>query len=559
MNILTLQLGFHDDSAVLISGNKIWAIELERLSRIKHNCLQNVLSEDYAAHCLGRRHVKPDIVHTTIDQAITYLLDASGLTKNDIDIFYSNRPALGHTLPSKHSCPNPGLHHENHASAAFYPSGFEESAVLVIDVFGTPTFYDPLMKESVSFWSGRGRQLKNLKTVYSTAYSFSPSAAQKTRVHKSPGVFYMDFTMGCGFGLLEAGKTMGLSAYGTNRVLKQIEPYITFDHKSCEVLFDRCYRDVLPKEIEPGQKGFDARADIAFAAQKILERVLVFYCEHLYKMTGCTSLCFGGGLALNCAANGLIAKQTAFDRVFIQPAAKDSGNALGSALSIFYHFRENKNTELNYKNFCLGREYSDKQVADAIGNVPELYSKEFNEKNLLLKEVSKLIGKNKIIAWFQNGSEFGPRALGNRSILCNPALPKMKDRLNRRIKFRESFRPFAPVVLEEEAKNHFKPDHPSPYMLKAAQVKQSDIPAATHVDGTARVQTVRHDQNPLFYDLLKLWQTSSGLPVLLNTSFNIKGEPIVETPEDALDTFMRSDMDFLVIKQYLLAKQPTGD
>ena len=347
---------------------------------------------------------------------------------------------------------------------------------------------------------------------------------------------------------------MGLSAYGSERVLREIEGFVVYDRKKGIVTFDRAYVEKIDGIIRQMGSSFEMRADIAYAAQKVLEQVVLFYCRCLHERTGCTALCLGGGIALNSVANGLILEHTPFSQLFIQPAAKDSGNSLGAALDIFYQFESNQETDIDYKNFCLGREYDHHHVESVLkGTCGIRYEKCRDFDQLCVKAVD-MLERDRIIGWFQHGSEFGPRALGNRSILCNPACSQMKDTLNRRIKFRESFRPFAPAVLEEHAFEHFGLSHPSPHMLLVAQVKNGAIPAVTHVDGTARVQTVNAVQNRRFYALLETWMERSGLPVLLNTSFNIKGEPLVESPTDAVSTFIRSDLDSLIIQNYVVTR-----
>lgn len=555
MNILTLQLGFHDDSATLISDNRIYAVELERLSRLKHNCRQDKLTQSYTANRLGRVHVKDEDVGAVIRKVLDYLLGAAGITSGDLDVFYNNRPHLGFNLPTGTKFVTLGSHHEQHAASAFYPSGFTEAAVLVIDVFGSLSWDNPHLKETVSFWHGREGKIRNIETRYSPSYQFNELLLTKYDHHTSPGVFYMDLTILCGFGVLEAGKTMGLSPYGSDRLLGELEKFVRFDGNTGEIMFDLAYMPFLQEMKAHADDEFGFMADTAFAAQKILERSVLFYCDRLYRMTGCGNICLAGGVALNSAANGLILTSTPFEKIFIQPCAKDSGCSLGTALNIFYYFDGNRDKTLDYNNFYLGCEYDLSTVEDLITSGNGLHYRRYADFTELCAHVSEFLAEGKIIGWFQGRSEFGPRALGNRSILASPLNEKMKDILNSRIKFREWFRPFAPVVLEEDLGEYFDFSHHSPHMLIVAPVRSREIPAVTHVDGSARIQTVNRPQNDRLYSLLQAWKAKTGVPVLLNTSFNVRGEPIVETPEEALDTLVRSDLDYLVIGNLIIDKK----
>lgn len=287
--------------------------------------------------------------------------------------------------------------------------------------------------------------------------------------------------------------------------------------------------------------------ELAYWTQANLEKVMIDYASHLYSVTRSKNLCIAGGVGLNSVANKKILDQTPFENIFIQPASGDSGLALGAALWASHQIKKNP-ISWRMDNAYLGRDYTEREILDAILKSSRKYEKLENPE----KTAAKLLAEEKIIGWFQGKSEYGPRALGNRSILCSPIPPNMKDKLNAQVKHRESFRPFAPACLEEAASEYFELDCPSPFMLLVAQVKKNNIPAITHVDNTARVQTVSADQNPKFYSLIKEFQKLTGVPVVLNTSFNDSGEPIVETPEDAIRTAKSTNLDALIIGNYLI-------
>lgn len=564
MNVLSVRIGwgYHDDSAVLICNKKVYAIECERLSRIKHNCDQDlatyaylnnlaekiIVEKDYAyLNNQGRKIIYKAGINKITKDSVAYLLRAAKIKISEIDLF------LGINIPSKVS--DGGIkehaHHKDHAATAFFPSPFKQAAVLVIDVFGASSVKKKYLRETVSFWIGKNRKLKNIITYFSPASQIYNGIYHFYSYHNSIGVFYTDLTIICGFGVYEGQKTMGLSSYGSDRILKQLRQFINIDKFSGVITFRREYIKFL--EGMKRSDDFQFKADVAFAAQRILEEAVLFYCNKLYSLTHCENICLAGGLALNSVANGLIIRKTPFKRIFVQPASNDAGLSLGRALNAFYQFQRNRKTDLNFNNYCLGKEYRCRGMDSKLGSFPGINFKKYHFKNELYTAVAELLIQKKIIGWFQGRSEFGPRALGNRSIFCSASDKKMQDILNR-VKFREWFRPFAPVVLEEYASEYFDINFPSPHMLIVASVKSKKIPAVTHIDGSARLQTVNIEQNKELYSLIKEYYKKSGIPVLLNTSFNIKGEPIVETPEQAIESFLKSDLDYLVLDNYLIYK-----
>jgi carbamoyltransferase len=295
---------------------------------------------------------------------------------------------------------------------------------------------------------------------------------------------------------------------------------------------------------------------MAWRVQHDSEEVLLERARWLRETTGAKNLCLAGGVALNCVANGRIVREAGFDNVWIQPAAGDNGIAIGCA----YYGRlaiQKKPRSFVMKRATLGAEYPDEETR-RVGNPLLVSRKTFNGSGQsICRETAKLLADGNVFGWFQGGSEFGPRALGNRSILADPRRPEMKDILNKRVKFRQAFRPFAPIVLYERAKDIFVGEDESPFMLRAKQVRpewKDRIPAIVHVDGTARVQTVRREDNERMYDLLIEFEKLTGVPVLVNTSFNIKGEPIVETPQNAMNCFIYTGIDYLALHNTLVAK-----
>jgi len=299
--------------------------------------------------------------------------------------------------------------------------------------------------------------------------------------------------------------------------------------------------------------------DIGASAQLVLEEILLKMARHVHEKTKMSNLCLGGGVALNGVANYRVLKEGPFDKIHIPPSPGDGGSAIGCAAYAYYSILNNEriietdNAKMIANTAYLGPQYSN----DVIKSFLETYNIPYNkyERRELLEHTAKLISEQNVVGWYQGRVEWGPRALGNRSILADPRNGKMKDILNEKIKHRESFRPFAPSILEEHTSEYFELDISSPYMLLVAKVKKPDkIPAVTHVDGTSRLQTVSKKANPLYYDLIKAFYKLTGVPVIVNTSMNVRGEPIVNTPEQAFDMLLKTDMDYIVMGNYLVGK-----
>jgi carbamoyltransferase len=433
-------------------------------------------------------------------------------------------------------------HHLSHAASAFLASPFEEAAIFTADGVGEWA--------TMSLGVGKGKEIRIFKEIH---------------FPHSLGLLYTAVTTYLGFEALRGeGKVMGLAAYGEPCYVNKFKEMVTVKPDSSFMIDQRFFGfnkgsrmyshrliRTLGKDRKLQDKIEQRHCDIAASLQKFTEDTLITIARNLYNDTKIDKLCLAGGLFLNCVVNSKILENTPFKEIFIQPAAGDSGGALGVASYIYHSILKN---ERNYmmSDAYLGPDFSTNQMKRALSNNGVNF-KEFNDEDLF-KYIAEKISQNKIVGWFQGRMEFGPRALGNRSILANPCNPRMKDLLNEKVKKRESFRPYAPAVLEEEVSEFFKAKQFSPFMLLAANVKEDKkavIPAVTHIDGTARVQTVSKNINPKLWQLIKEFENITGVPVIINTSFNLRGEPIVCTPEDAIDVFRRSQMDCLVLGNYV--------
>ncbi len=442
-------------------------------------------------------------------------------------------------------------HHESHAASAYYVSGFEDATVVTIDGVGEWA--------TTTIGQGNGTDLQLKKEIH---------------FPHSLGLLYSALTYYLGFRVNSAEyKVMGLAPYGEPkymnemRTLFQILPdgsfrmnmdYFTYKYgltmtgKKLEQLFKQPRRRSESKLTQ-------FHKDVARSLQEITEEAMLALVKQAKSICPSENLCLAGGVALNCVANAKILKSGLFKNIFVQPASGDAGGSLGVALAIWHkHFKGARTKKMEH--VFLGNEYSNEEIETFLKSQQLPYEK-LEEKELIETVAGLLEGEN-VIGWFQGRMEFGPRSLGNRSIIADARNKANWQKVNLKIKFRESFRPFAPTVLEEKAKDYFAIDVESPYMLLTADVhpdKRDKIPAVTHVDGSARLQTVRRDQNQRYYDLIKAFETRSGCPVIINTSFNVRGEPIVESPKDALNCFLHTQMDYLVLGNFLLRKSAMKD
>lgn len=559
--ILGISCFYHDSAACLLKdGVLVAACHEERFTRKKHD---DSFPRNAIAYCLAQEHItsqdlaavafyeKPllkfeRILETTINSwpssyrmfitAIPQWLREKLWIKNRIKKELSYRGPI--YFPE---------HHLSHAASSFLVSPFEKAAILTLDGVGE--------WETATYGIGEGT---NIKITHNINFPHSI------------GLFYSIFTHFLGFRPNSAEyKVMGLAPYGTPRFLNEMRrlidikqdgsfalnlDYFTHDRNLAfynERVFARIFG--FPRR-DPDAPIEQHHKDLAMSLQRITEEVVLNAARHIHEETGLTDLCLAGGVALNCVANGRIIKETPIKRIFVQPAAGDAGGALGAALIVWIK-SFNKKRAFTWEHCFWGPTYDDERIKYLLEreHIPHRHL----TRAELLEEVARLIEQNAVIGWFQGHAEWGPRALGNRSIIADARRAENKDRVNLKIKFRESFRPFAPSVLEERASEYFDIDSPSPYMLITAQVKpdKRHIPAVTHCDGSARMQTVNRKSNPLYYDLLKTFEQRTGCPVIINTSFNVRGEPIVLTPEDAWHCFLNTKMDYLVMGSFILDKK----
>ena len=464
-------------------------------------------------------------------------------------------------------------HHESHAASAFLPSPFEEAAILTMDAVGEWA--------TASIGVGRGNDLE---------------LTHELRWPDSLGIVYSAFTSYMGFKVNSGEhKVMGLAPYGEPKYLDMIlgelmnlreDGSFTLDQKYFNYLGGLTMTSPAFDELfggparEPESTVTRREMDLARSVQEACEEVVMRMVNTAHQETGLTNLCLAGGVALNCVANGRILREGPFEKLWIQPAASDAGGALGVAQLIWYRHLGRPRKPNGHRDAMhgayLGPSFSPERIAETLDQFGAVYERP--DRSELIDTAAKLLGDANVVGWFNGRMEFGPRALGSRSIVGDPRSPEMQTRMNLKIKFRESFRPFAPSILEHRASDYFELDTESPYMLFVSPVQEdrripmtrehealfgieklnvprSDVPAITHVDYSARVQTVSKEISPDYFDLISKFEEHTGCPLVVNTSFNVRGEPIVCTPEDAYICFMRTDMDYLVLGPYLLDKR----
>jgi carbamoyltransferase len=558
----------HDVSACLLRDGKIsYAINKERITRKKHD-------------------------RGFYQEVVDYCLEAEGISFDDIDLVVRNcyvlrvedferRSAYDRSherekeqiQASKHpfylSKSDKVIttsHHLAHAYSAFATSPFDEGVVMVVDGVGNYSSdvmenfplhdVNPLARESESYYRFRGSKLETLKKVWldpvrgflSDEFYYMPGlGALYSRVSS---YIFADWN--------KCGEVMGLAPYGRPDAIKSL-----LEIKNGELTvpeWDEAFNKPWLLNSEPNWETSPSMQhwkDLAWRVQDDTEKVLLERAIWLRETTGAKNLCMAGGVALNCVANGRIVREAGFDNVWIQPAAGDDGTAIGCAY--YGHLAIQKNQRSFVMNHAyLGREYKDGDVKAALNKRAVRLQTVSKSSKDICRETAKLLAQGHVFGWFQGCSEFGPRALGGRSILADPRSDEMKDKLNKWVKHRQKFRPFAPIVLAERASEIFEGEEESPFMLLAKRVRpqwRDKVAAIVHVDGTARVQTVRPDQNARLYRLLEEFEAITGVPVLVNTSFNVKGEPVVETPDDAVKCFLATGMDYLVLHDMLISKK----
>ena len=585
-NILGVSAYYHDAAAALVVDGKIIAAAQEELFTRKKN------DSDFPRHaaqfCLRHANLTSVQLDAVVfyDKLIlkfarlleTYLAVTPGGWRT-FPIVLSNwlgekldlRKTIRGELPElRPNCPILFTeHHQSHAASAFYPSPFDEAAILTIDGVGE-------WATTTIGW-GRGREIKILKEL---------------RFPHSLGLLYSAFTDYCGFRINSGEyKLMGLAPYGEpkyadaiRRELLDIKPdgsfWLNLDYfnflRGTTMTNEKFHRLFGGPPRGPEEKIEQRHMDVAHSIQLVTQEIMLLLARHAREVTGLKNLCLAGGVALNCVANGLILREKIFEQIWIQPAAGDAGGALGAALAAWHLHKEAPPRVVSptdsMQASLLGPEYSDEEIEAALRAHGAVFQK--LENAAVLDFTVELLKTEKVIGWFQGRMEFGPRALGSRSILGDARSPKMQSVMNLKVKFRESFRPFAPIVRRERVADYFELDVESPYMLLVAPVKKelrkplpanvtgldllkaerSTLPAITHVDYSARIQTVSRAGNPLLYDLLLRFERATGCGVLVNTSFNVRGEPIVCTPDDAYRCFMNTEMDYLIMGSFVIER-----
>ena len=568
--VLGLNTYDHDVSACLLRDGEIaYAIAKERITREKH---ASGFYKEVIDYCLDAEGITLDDVDLVVRNC--YILPVpemeDRLLYQDLPGFlpkYERADAKSHPHFLSRSDKVVSIsHHLAHAYSAFAVSPFEDGVVMIVDGVGSyrsdvnerfpeSDSATPLARESESYYKFSGSRLECLKKVW-----MEPDRGfLSDEFYNMPGLgaLYSRASTYIFGDWNKCGELMGLAPYGRHgnvKSLMQIKDNILTVPRWTSELNKPYIMDSDEKwETSPLMKHWE---DLAWRVQDDTEKVLLARAAWLRETTGAKNLCIAGGVALNCVANGRVARESGFENVWIQPAAGDDGIAIGCAYYGWIEvLRQRRNFVMDHS--YVGRRYSDQEVADSASKFLVRIQTTQTKSNDIAKDTAKLLADQKVIGWFQDRSEFGPRALGNRSLLADPRRPEMEDILNSRVKHRQPFRPFAPIVLYERAKEIFEGEEDSPFMLIAKNVRpewRDKIPAIVHVDGTARVQTVREVTNPMLYRLLKEFDALTGVPVLINTSFNVKGEPIIETPRDAVICFLTTGIDHLVMHDMLVSK-----
>jgi len=515
-------------------------------------CLQaenlSMKAIDYIAHGFDYQPFQSFYQHDPLSQQQYNQVYAPQVQRRCLQQHFPNDDLAGKYYPVPH--------HLAHAASTFYPSGFNQALILITDAMGEI--------HSTTLAVGRPTGIEIIKQI--------------TAPH-SLGILYGVFTLYLGFVMsLDEYKVMGLAPYGNpNRYFNQLMAFINLKNDgtyTIPLLFEN--QTTLEKETyrrtlhhlahtfgparEPGAEITQHHKDLAAALQAVLQATLLHLLRHFKKETGQTNLCMAGGVALNCTANGAIHRSRLFKNIFIQPAAGDDGTALGAALYL-QHQHQPPQPAQKMALPLWGPAYSPKTVARTLQDYPNCTATRYNSFDTLAGEVVQHLARGQVVAWFQGRMEFGPRALGNRSILADPRDPAMQDHLNQLIKQREDFRPFAPAVTQEAAAQYFELAADDAdlyaYMLFVTQVRaeyRHHLPAITHIDGSARLQVVTKNDNLRFWTLLHKFGQTTGTPVLLNTSFNLRGQPIICTPTEAINTFLKSEIDLLVIEDFVITR-----
>jgi carbamoyltransferase len=568
--ILGLNCYDHDVSACLLRNGAIEVmIAKERLTRVKHD---SGFTQEVTDYCLGAAGIKLDSLDLVVRNS--YVLPVPEFEDRlatihqpyHLDARERRQAETSQLFRSRHARVVTCSHHLAHAWSAFAASPFEEGAVMVVDGVGSyrsdvlepvPPDSDahPLARESESYYRFRGTELETVEKVW---------------MGPNRGVLSDEFYWMPGLGALysrvshhvfghwnKCGEVMGLAPYGRPGIGR----LVTLDREGLR--FAPWPKDHVHPFLGGGDRAWEqsphrkAWEDLAWQVQDDLETALVERARRLHERTRAKDLVIAGGVGLNCVANGKILAETPFERLFVQPAAGDDGIALGCAL-YGHHALRKEPRRFVMTTAAWGRPYRDEEVERALRRTVVRLATSVRRPDDLAADTAALLARGAVVGWFQGRSEVGPRALGQRSILADPRSVEVRDRLNARVKHRQAFRPFAPVVLAERAGEWFEGEAESPFMLLVKRVRpeaRSRVAGIVHVDGTARVQTLRRETNPPLHDLLVAFDRLTGVPVLLNTSFNVKGEPIVESPEDAIECFLATALDALVLHERLVTKR----
>jgi len=586
-HILGISAFYHDSAAALLrDGEIVAAVQEERFTRKKHDSGFPDLGVAYCLEKAGITVRELDFVafydkpllkfDRLLETYLSYAPVGFSSFSKALPVWLGEKLHIPRTL-TKHLGGRPRRpfvfpeHHESHAASAFFPSPFEEAAIVTMDGVGEWA--------TTTIAKGQGNKMRILREI---------------RFPHSLGLLYTAFTYYCGFKVNSGEyKLMGLAPYGEPEYADLIFDHLIDLKEDGSYRLDMSYFDYAAglrmtsskfhalfgdEPRRPETPLTQKHMDVAASIQKVTEEVMLRTARHAKEITGTDNLCLAGGVALNCVGNGRILREGPFDKVWIQPAAGDAGGALGAAQFVWYQLLDKPRTvdaDDSQSGSLLGPRFESDYIRDLLDR-KEVNYEEYEHEFELVDRVSRLIAEEKVIGWFQGKMEFGPRALGSRSIIGDARSPKMQSVMNLKIKFRESFRPFAPIVLEEDASEYFGIDkkHNSPYMLVVAPVreekrKQTDpaksgldklheirsvVPAITHVDFSARLQTIDDKRNPRLAALMRKFKEHTGCPVLINTSFNVRGEPIVCTPDDALHCFYGTEMDVLVLENFVICR-----
>jgi carbamoyltransferase len=583
--VLGISAYYHDSAAAILKdGAIVAAAQEERFSRRKHDpsfprgainyCLEEaeIDASDLAAIAF---YDDPALTaDRIIRSSIAFAPESEKFFTKAVKSFFGVKPYFKEQIEQMLNCEVPiyfARHHYSHAASAFFPSPFDKAAVLCVDGVGEWA--------TTSLGLGNGSELNILKEI---------------RYPHSLGLLYSAFTYYCGFKVNSGEyKLMGLAPYGQPVYAEKIKDHLidikpdgsfrlNLDffafHHGLTLTNDRFHELFSGAPRQPESRITRREMDLAASIQSVTEEIMLKISRTLRAMTGASKLCLAGGVALNCVANGKILRAGIFDEIWIQPAAGDAGGALGAAYLADFNMLGGKRPATqesdSQSGSFIGPEYKDREILSFLQRAQAVYHP-LDDGDAGSVAIAELLAQEKIIGMFSGRMEFGPRALGGRSILGDPRAASTQSRMNLKIKFRESFRPFAPIVLKSRAAEYFELDSNSPYMLLVAPVKEerrvvpdaaanpddmleivnairSDVPAITHVDYSARIQTVTEDVNPRIFSILTAFESLTGCPLLVNTSFNVRGEPIVCTPEDAYRCFMRTEIDALVMGNYIL-------